>query len=157
MRLSSPAFEEGKLIPTRFTCEGEDMSPELSWEDAPGNVKSFALVLHDPDAPREGGFTHWVMYNIPQNVHRLEENIAKQATVAGIGVQARNDGGKIGYVGPCPPSGIHRYFFRLIALDTMLDLKPGAPHQEVLSALHGHRLGEAELMGTYQKKADRAA
>jgi Raf kinase inhibitor-like YbhB/YbcL family protein len=115
------------------------------------------LLLHDPDAPREGGFTHWVLYNIPPDVHRLQENIPKQDTVAGVGLQARNDRGKIGYVGPCPPSGIHRYFFRLLALDAMLDIKPGAPHHEVSSATQGHRVAEAELMGTYQKKAERAA
>ena len=134
MKIISPAFTHGNAIPTQFTCEGEDISPELSWTEASKETKSFVLVVHDPDAPRANGFYHWVMYNIPPRVDRIPHNAPKHASLPGLGVQARNDAGKIGYMGPCPPSGTHRYFFRLYSLKESLDLKPGANYQEVLSA-----------------------
>jgi Raf kinase inhibitor-like YbhB/YbcL family protein len=113
--------------------------------------------MHDPDAPRPGGFTHWVLYNIPANVRKIEENVSQQEIVPGVGVQGTNDAGQIGYMGPCPPSGVHRYFVRLFALDTELDLEPGATLQQVVTAMQGHKLAETELIGRYTRRAERAA
>jgi Raf kinase inhibitor-like YbhB/YbcL family protein len=157
MKLTSPAFGHGKAIPSQFTCDGKNTSPELSWTDAPQATKSFVLVLHDPDAPRADGFYHWVMYNIPPRVDRIPENAPTHATLPGLGVQGANDAGRIGYMGPCPPSGTHRYFFRLYSLKESLDLKPGANYKDVLSAIEGKIIEETELMGTYAKGAQRAA
>jgi Raf kinase inhibitor-like YbhB/YbcL family protein len=152
MQLKSSAFRAGGAIPARYTCEGEDISPELSWTDIPARTKSLALILHDPDAPREGGFTHWVVYDIDPSLRQIDENTPKQEKFAGIGIQGSNDSGKIGYMGPCPPSGQHRYVARLFALDTELNLRPGASHHEVESAMQGHILEKAALMGTYARK-----
>jgi len=157
MQLTSSAFQPGESIPVRFTCEGQNISPEFSWREAPAETQTFALILHDPDAPRPGGFTHWVLYNIPRTVTHLEENVARQLTVAGLCTQGKNDGGKNGYVGPCPPSGTHRYFARIFALDEELKLNPGASHEEVTAAMKEHILDQAELMGTYAKKQQKAA
>jgi Raf kinase inhibitor-like YbhB/YbcL family protein len=157
MQLTSAAFQRGAKIPSRYTSDGEDVSPQLSWKDAPAKTRSFALVVHDPDAPRPGGFTHWVLYNIPAEAGHIEENTLDEEQIRGLGMQGRNDAGKIGYVGPAPPSGMHRYFFRLFAIDQMLDLSPGATHKQVSAAVKGHILAQAELMGTYEKKSERAA
>jgi Raf kinase inhibitor-like YbhB/YbcL family protein len=157
MHLASTAFQHGGRIPARYTCEGEDISPEFSWKDTPPGTRSFVLVMHDPDAPRPGGFTHWVLYNIPANVREIEENVSQQEIVPGVGVQGTNDAGQIGYMGPCPPSGVHRYFVRLFALDAELDLEPGATPQQVVAAMQGHKLAETELMGRYTRRAERAA
>jgi len=157
MQLASPAFQQGSEIPSYYTRDGEDVSPELSWKDAPSQTKSFVLVMHDPDAPMLGGFTHWVLYNVPAEAGHLKENIPAEERISGTGLQGKNDAGKIGYVGPAPPSGIHRYFFRLFAIDKMLDLAPGATHKQVSAAVKGHILAQAELMGTYEKKSERAA
>lgn len=157
MLLTSTAFQQGSEIPPHYTSDGENVSPELSWSDAPAGTKSFVLVVHDPDAPMPGGFTHWVVYNIaPQTAH-IEENAPKEEQVAGLGLQGKNDGGKLGYTGPAPPSGTHRYFFRLFALDKMLDLPPAATHKQLSAATKGHVLAQAELMGTYEKQSERAA
>lgn len=157
MKLISSAFPAGGAIPSRFTCEGQDTSPELSWSDAPAQTKTFALVMHDPDAPRAGGFTHWVIYNIPATVQRLAEQAPRLGRVPDVGLQGKNDGGRIGYIGPCPPSGTHRYIARLYALDAELPLAPGATLKELIPAMKGHILAEAELIGTYAKKSVRAA
>jgi hypothetical protein len=157
MQLNSSAFQHGASIPREFTCDGANTSPELSWRDAPAQAQSFALIMHDPDAPRAGGFTHWVLYNIPANVAALEPNMPTHERVPGIGVQGKNGSGKIGYMGPCPPSGRHRYFVRLYALDTELNVKPGASHEQVQEAMRGHVLQEAELMGTYARSSEKAA
>lgn len=157
MRLSSSSFEQGGAIPAQFTCEGKDISPELDWKDAPRETKSFALILHDPDAPLANGFTHWVLYSIPPSVHHIEANRPRDPKIAGLGAQGKNDAGKIGYLGPCPPSGTHRYFFRLYALRSELALDPGATRQEVEAAMQGHVIEEAELMGTYRKAQAKAA
>jgi Raf kinase inhibitor-like YbhB/YbcL family protein len=157
MQLTSTAFQAGAEIPSNFTCDGEDVSPELSWKDAPKETKSFALIVHDPDAPRTGGFTHWVLYNISPRTGHIEETVPEGEQIAGVGIQGKNDAGQIGYMGPAPPSGVHRYFFRLFALDTTLDLRPGATHKDVSAAMKGHILAQAELMGTYEKKSQRAA
>ncbi len=157
MQLTSTEFREGMEIPSRFTSDGENESPELSWKDAPRDTKSFALIMHDPDAPRPGGFTHWVVYNIGPGVAHLEEEAPAGEEIRGVGLQGKNETGKLGYFGPAPPSGVHRYFFQLYAVDCMLDLEPGASHKEVSAALKGHVLAQTELMGTYEKKAERAA
>ena len=130
MQLTSAEFQAGAEIPSRYTSDGENVSPELSWKDAPRETKSFALIVHDPDAPRPGGFTHWVVYNIgPGNGH-IEEAVPAGEEIKGVGLQGKNEAGKLGYMGPAPPSGVHRYFFRLYALDCMLDLAPGASFTE---------------------------
>jgi Raf kinase inhibitor-like YbhB/YbcL family protein len=158
MKLTSPAFVEGGSIPQRFTCEGENISPELGWADAPKETKSFALVLHDPDAPKKDGFAHWVLYNIPPNVNRIAENVPRNGSIEGLGSQGRNDSGKVGYTGPCPPSGRHRYFARLYALRTRLDeLGPNATYPELIAAIHDKVIEETELMGTYTKMGQKVA
>ena len=157
MQLTSAAYQHGAQIPIRYTCEGDNISPQFSWKDAPGETKSFALVLQDPDAPRVGGFTHWILYNIPRGTESIQENVPQPEKVLDIGTQGRNDANQIGYLGPCPPSGIHRYYARLYALDRELVLPPGANHKELNEAMQGHILAQAELMGKYGKQAQRAA
>jgi Raf kinase inhibitor-like YbhB/YbcL family protein len=157
MQFTSVAFQAGAEIPSYYTSDGDDVSPELSWKDAPKETKSFALIMHDPDAPRTGGFTHWVVYNIDAGAGHIEENLPNEKEIARVGTQGKNDAGEIGYVGPAPPSGVHRYFFRLFALDTRLELDPGATHKQVNAAMKGHILAQAELMGTYEKKSRRVA
>ena len=157
MQLMSSDFSQGGAIPSRFTCEGDNVSPEFSWKDAPAETKSFAVIIHDPGAPRTGGFTHWVLYNVPADKVHLDPEVPKQEQVPGTGTQGRNDSGEIGYTGPCPPTGTHRYYARLFALDRELRLPPGATHDKLTQAIEGHVLAKAELMGTYRKKAERAA
>jgi Raf kinase inhibitor-like YbhB/YbcL family protein len=157
MQLSSADFEAGSEIPGYFTSDGENASPELSWKDAPEQTKSFVLIVHDPDAPRTGGFTHWVIYDMGPDTGHLEQNVPHGEHIPGVGTQGKNDAEKLGYVGPAPPSGTHRYFFRLFALDAPLNLPPGATHKQVNAAMKGHILAQAELMGTYEKKSQRAA
>jgi Raf kinase inhibitor-like YbhB/YbcL family protein len=148
--ISSPSFQNGGL-PTRFTCDGADVSPELHWTGPPGGTKSFALITDDPDAPA-GTWTHWVLFDLPPQTTLLPENVSKVDEVPTGGRQGRNDFRKIGYGGPCPPPGKpHRYFFKLFALDKMLNLKPGGSKQEVEAAMQDHILGKAELMGKYQR------
>jgi Raf kinase inhibitor-like YbhB/YbcL family protein len=157
MQLTSASFQQGAEIPTHHTGDGEDASPELSWRDAPAGTKCFVLIVHDPDAPRPGGFTHWVLYNIPPQTGHIEENVPDTEQVSGLGMQGKNDAGKIGYMGPAPPSGTHRYFFRLYALDTRLDIGVRATPKEVSDCIKGHVIAQAELMGTYTNKRERAA
>ena len=157
MQLTSSVFQQGAEIPSYYTSDGEDASPELSWKDAPAETKSFALIVHDPDASRPGGFTHWVVYDIPPETGHIEENVPDTERVSGLGTQGKNDGGKIGYIGPAPPSGTHRYFFRLYALDAMLNLGIRATHKQVMDAIKGYVLAQAELMGTYENKRELAA
>lgn len=157
MQLTSAAFQAGGEIPSYYSSDGEDASPELSWKDAPAETKSFVLIMHDPDAPRRGGFTHWVVYNISSGTGHIEQNAPADEEIRGVGMQGRNGGGNLGYMGPAPPSGVHRYFLRLFALDDTLDLQPGATHSEVSAKMKGHILAQAELMGTYEKKDKRVA
>jgi hypothetical protein len=146
--LRSPAFAQGQPIPQRYTCDGEDVSPPLAWEGAP-QAAAFVLIVDDPDAPM-GTFTHWVLYNIPGQLTSLPEGLAKEGRLSQGMLQGRNDFGRLGYGGPCPPRGpAHRYYFRLYALHAPLDLPPGANKAQVLKAMEGHVLAWAELMGTY--------
>lgn len=156
-QLKSNAFTAEGNIPARFTCEGANISPDLSWSGAPEGTKTLALVLHDPDAPRSGGYTHWVVFNIPATVNHVPENTPKIANLPGGGVQGMNDAGDTGYTGPCPPSGTHRYYFHLYAVDRELQLDSGATKERLEDAIRGHILGQAEFMGKYKKGAGKAA
>ncbi|MER3424119.1 MAG: YbhB/YbcL family Raf kinase inhibitor-like protein [Nitrospiraceae bacterium] len=151
MKLMSSAFQQGKMIPQQYTCDGSDISPPLTWSDPPQGTQSFALIADDPDAPR-GTWVHWVVWNIPATVRSLEESVPRQESLATGAKQGMTDFKKIGYGGPCPPSGTHRYFFKLYALDAMLNLPTGTTKAELEKAMQGHILGQAELMGTYQRK-----
>ena len=155
--LKSNAFAGGSDIPSRFTCDGENISPEMTWTGAPPGTKSFALIVHDPDAPRPGGFTHWVLFNIPSNAENIAENTPREPTLPNGAIQGKNDGGNIGYTGPCPPSGTHRYNFYLYALSEALDLKPGSTRAALEKAMQGHVLAKTELMGRYSGKSGKAA
>lgn len=157
MELTTTSFPPGGEIPSRYTGDGDDISPELSWRDVPSGTQSFALIVHDPDAPRPGGFTHWIVYNIPPETNHIAEDVPDTERVSGLGVQGKNDAGKIGYMGPAPPSGTHRYFFRLYALDILLDLNVRATNKQVSDAMNGHILAEAQLMGIYTNKREQAA
>ena len=149
--LSSASFAAAQLIPTRFTCEGSDASPELSWKDAPNAARSFALIADDPDAP-VGTWVHWVLYNLPADAKELPEGVQKQEQLPNGALQGRNDFRKIGYGGPCPPAGkAHRYFFKLYALDSKLDLKAGASKADLEGAMKGHILGQAQIVGLYKR------
>ncbi len=152
LRITSSAFAHGDPIPVKHTCDGEDVSPPLKWGDAPEGTKSFALISDDPDAP-VGTWVHWVIYDIPAEVTELPEAVPASEQLDNGARQGRNDFKRIGYGGPCPPRGNpHRYFFKLYALDTFLGLKPGAKKKDVLRAMEGHVLAQAELMGTYKRR-----
>ncbi|MGE5220464.1 MAG: YbhB/YbcL family Raf kinase inhibitor-like protein [Chloroflexota bacterium] len=149
--LESPAIRAGAAIPGRYTCDAEDFSPPLRWENAPKQTKAFALIVDDPDAPG-GTWVHWVIYDLPATANELAENISKSATLATGAKQGRNDFGRVGYGGPCPPPGrAHRYHFKLYALDAPTGLKPSASKAQLLEAIKGHVLGQAELIGRYQR------
>jgi Raf kinase inhibitor-like YbhB/YbcL family protein len=149
LQVSSTAFDEGAAIPGRYTCDGDGLSPPISWSGAPEGVESLALIVDDPDAP-VGVWVHWTVYDIPASRYGLPEGVAKDQILDGIGMQGVSGFGEIGYGGPCPPPGDpHRYFFKLYALDTRLDLKPGASKADVEKAMQGHILAEGQLMGIY--------
>lgn len=151
LELMSPAFTSGSTIPAKHTCEGENVSPPLSWAGAPPETKSLALIFDDPDAPR-GTFSHWVLYGIPADERELPENYATSATAQRKATSGRNDFGKDGYGGPCPPRGeTHRFYFRLYALDTPLNLSAGATRAQVLDRVRDHVVAQAELMGSYKR------
>jgi Raf kinase inhibitor-like YbhB/YbcL family protein len=157
LQLTSSAFEHESNIPAQFSCDGRNVSPDLSWSTAPTRTKSFALIMHDPDAPIAGGYTHWIVYNIPATAHHLAESIPNQDRLPDGTVQGKNDSGKYGYTGPCPPSGTHRYYFRLYALDTVLDASAGSSKASLEKAIQGHVLAKAELLGRYKRSAGKAA
>jgi hypothetical protein len=150
MEIKSSAFGSGEMIPAKYTCDGADFSPALEWSGTPAGTRSFALICDDPDAPM-GTWVHWVIYDIPPSATMLAEGISREKDLPGGGTQGINDFRKIGYGGPCPPGGTHRYFFKLYALDAMLGLKPGITKDQLLTAMRGHILGEAQLMGTYRR------
>lgn len=145
MKLRSSAFEHNQSIPPKYTCTGEDVNPPLEIQDTPRNTESLVLIVDDPDAPSKA-WVHWVIFNIDPSTTSIEENSSPTPAVLG-----QNDFGKTGYGGPCPPSGTHRYFFKLYALDTKLDLDDTATKQNVGEAMKGHVLDQAELIGLYNK------
>jgi len=146
MKITSPAFEEGGTIPEKFSKNSENVSPELRIEGVPAEAKSLALIVDDPDAP-VGLFTHWIVWNIHPQTNRISEG-----TTPSGAVQGKNDFGDVGYGGPQPPSGTHRYFFKVFALDQALNLKAGAKRKEVDAAMKGHVIAQGHLMGKYSKK-----
>jgi Raf kinase inhibitor-like YbhB/YbcL family protein len=154
LRLFSGAFESMGKIPRRYTCEGEDVSPPLSWTDPPPGTKSFALIVDDPDAPDPEApkltWSHWVLYDLPPDSRGLEEAISPDRLPMGT-KEGRNDWKRTGYGGPCPPIGRHRYFHQLYALDTLLRCEAPPTRSDLLKAMEGHILAGAELVGTYQK------
>jgi Raf kinase inhibitor-like YbhB/YbcL family protein len=149
--LRSSAFRQNQAIPKKYTCDGSDVSVPLNWNDPVHETKSFALIADDPDAPR-GTWVHWVLYDVPADTRELAEGIPAKETLDDGAKQGKNDFGKIGYGGPCPPPGpVHHYHFKLYALDKMVGLRPGATKQQLLDAMKGHILAQAELIGTYKR------
>jgi len=136
-------FNSHEKIPVRYTIDGENISPSIDIMGAPINVKSYVLIFDDPDAPR-GDFVHWIIFNIPGNITRIEEDSIPANSILG-----KNDAGKLNYIGPAPPYGVHRYFFKIYVLDIFLDLKEGAIKKEILESIEGHILEKAELIGVY--------
>jgi Raf kinase inhibitor-like YbhB/YbcL family protein len=151
LSLESSAFADGEAIPLRYTCDGEDLSPPLAWGEPPAGTLSLALIADDPDAP-VGTWVHWVLFNLPADTRSLPEGLLPEAAVAG-GLQGINGWKELGYGGPCPPKGsTHRYFFKLYALDTALDLEAGASKADVEKAMDGHILGQGQLVGRYGRQ-----
>ncbi len=148
IKVRSKAFTEGGMIPKRYTCDGEDISPPLEWEGIPEGTKSIALISDDPDAPM-GTWVHWVMFNIPPDSRGLEEGVPPVRVLRNGARQGINDFRRIGYGGPCPPRGTHRYYFKVYALDKVLDLEPGITKARLLRAMEGHIIDKGELMGRY--------
>ncbi len=149
--LFSTAFKDGERIPAKYTCEGQDISPLLEWGEPPPGTRAFALIVDDPDAPM-GVFTHWVIFNIASDSRQLVEAIPTQGQLPDGALQGKNDFGRTGYGGPCPPAGRpHRYQFTLYVLDQPLDLKAGISKEQLLSAMQGHVLAQGQLTGTYQR------
>jgi Raf kinase inhibitor-like YbhB/YbcL family protein len=149
MQMTSPAFVDGDRIPVKHTADGTDVSPELRWGGIPPKTQSFALICEDPDAPR-GTWTHWVLFNVPADKTVYAEGVAAEKELPEGARQGKNDFGEIGYGGPSPPKGKpHRYYFKLYALDTRIDLPAGATRVQVLAAVKGHVLDEGRLMGQY--------
>lgn len=148
LEIKSEAFEHKGNISSEYTCDGVDVSPQLQWTGAPEATKSFVLIMDDPDAP-VGTWDHWVLFNLPPKIQSLEKSIK---TLPPGTVKGKNSWGRTGYGGPCPPSGEHRYFFKLYALDTTLSLSAGASKKDIETAMQGHILAQAELMGLYSRK-----
>jgi Raf kinase inhibitor-like YbhB/YbcL family protein len=148
--ITSSAFKEGALIPKKHTCDAEDISPDLKWSGVPQGAKSLALICDDPDAP-VGTWVHWVLFNLPPGVSELAAGVPSDAALTNGARHGKNDFRKLGYGGPCPPGGTHRYFFKLYALDTLLALESGSTKAQLLSALQNHILAEGQLMGTYKR------
>ena len=151
IQITSSAFKHEGMIPARFTCDGEDISPPLKWENLPQSTQSIAIIADDPDAPM-GTFVHWVLYNLPANTRQLPEAVPAKEVLDDGAVQGKTDFGRFGYGGPCPPSGTHRYFFKIYALDKRLEIVGIADKSRLLNAMQGHIVGQGELMGKYKRK-----
>ena len=149
--LTSPAFREGEPIPATHTCDGQDTSPPLAWSNPPAGTKSLGLISDDPDAPM-GTWVHWVVYNLPPSLRQVPEAFPTKNELPDGTRQGTTDFGRVGYGGPCPPSGTHRYFFRLYALDAVLALPSGATKRQLEDAMKGRILADVQLMGTYRRK-----
>ncbi len=150
MQLLSPAFEHGGLIPPKYTCDGEDISIPLVFENVPPEAKTIAIIMDDPDAP-VGVFVHWVIYDIPASLPGLPEGVPPAPELEGGIKQGINDFGRIGYGGPCPPDGAHRYFIKAYALDVALEAQPGLTKHQLLRLMSGHVIDDAVLMGIYER------
>ncbi len=148
--VASSAFEEGGVMPARYTCDGLDVSPPLSWSSLPDGTQSFALIADDPDVP-SGTFVHWVLYNVPPDRRRLPEDVPNRETLPSGAAQGVNGAGSVGYMGPCPPGGTHRYVFKVYALDTRLNLGAGATKGDLLDAMEGHVLTQGRQTATYRR------
>lgn len=148
MKLTSPVFKEGQSIPSKYTCDGENISPSLEISDAPQNAKSLVLIMDDPDAikPANKVWDHWIVFNIPPTTKKIEEGKEPQ------GIHGKGTSNNIKYIGPCPPDTTHRYFFKLYALDTTLTLQEGVTKKQVEEAMKGHTIVQTQLMGTYKRK-----
>ncbi len=151
IKIKSPALVPGGKIPGKYTCDGMDISLPLAWTSGPEGTKTFALICDDPDAPR-GTWVHWVLFNLPADIIELRENVPPERELESGAKQGMNDFRKIGYGGPCPPGGTHRYYFKLYALDTEINLEAGATKSELLKAMEGHILAEGQLMGRYERE-----
>jgi Raf kinase inhibitor-like YbhB/YbcL family protein len=151
LTLTSSGFTEGQPIPRKYSCDAENVSPPLKWSSVPQGTQSIALIADDPDAPA-GTWVHWVIYNLPSTTTDLPEGLPATESVLSSALQGTNDFRRVGYGGPCPPRGNpHRYFFKLYALDTVLNLKAGATKKDLLGAMEGHILAQGQLMGTYKR------
>ncbi|MCX8092912.1 MAG: YbhB/YbcL family Raf kinase inhibitor-like protein [Candidatus Goldbacteria bacterium] len=151
LTVTSPAFKDGEMIPVQYTCKGDDISPEINWSGAPKGTKSFVLICDDPDAPM-GTWVHWVVYNIPASITKLQKCFPKDAELKNGIKQAKTSFGSSGYGGPCPPSGTHRYYFKVYAIDKMLSLDPKkSTKKEVMKAIEGSIIGYGELVGRFKK------
>lgn len=151
IKVTSPAFDEGGMIPPKYTSDGQDVSPPLNWEGVPEGTESIALVSDDPDAP-VGTWVHWVVWNIPANVRHLAENVPPDQELPDGSEQGITDFGHHGYGGPSPPSGTHRYYFRVYALDTKLDIPSRSQKADLLKAMERHVIAEGQLMGKYKRR-----
>jgi len=151
IKITSTAFSEGSMIPKRYTCDGEDISPPLGWSGVPEGTKSLALICDDPDAPM-GIWVHWVLFNIPASVKDLPDSLPPAEALENGAKHGENDFGKLGYGGPCPPGGTHRYYFKLYALDMQITLKSGITKAQLLKAVEGHILAEGQLVGKYKRQ-----
>lgn len=150
IEVTSTAFSKGEMIPAKYTCDGDDLSPPLAWEGVPAAAESLALISDDPDAPK-GTWVHWVLYNLPPETRTLPEGVPPDATLPSGAKQGITDFRRLGYGGPCPPGGIHRYYFKIYALDTLLQLASAATKADVEQAMAGHILASGQLMGRYQR------
>ena len=150
-RISSHSFNNGELIPAKYTCDGANISPPLAWTTPPANTKSFAIISNDPDAPI-GDWVHWILFNIPSDTRELKEESSSKHYLPKGTIEGMNDFRKNNYGGPCPPSGTHRYFFKLYALDILLPLKESTTKKQLLDAMKGHILAEATLIGKYKRQ-----
>jgi len=150
MIITSSAFEEGAMIPSKYTCNGINVSPPLKWSSVPVGTKSFAIICDDPDAPT-GTWVHWVIYNLPGNIYQLPENLPPLKILPNGASQGRNDFERTGYGGPCPPGGTHRYFFKIYCLSEELKVEVGVTKSELLKAMKRYILAEGQLMGKYKR------
>jgi len=150
IKLWSTVFQDNGLIPSKYTCDDANVSPPLEWSGLPATTKSIALIVDDPDAPAKT-WVHWVAFDIPNSARSLPEAVKPSETIPGGGKQGKNDFGRLGYGGPCPPSGTHRYFFKIYALDTETNLPSGATKDELLRAMEGHIVKQGELIGKYSR------
>ena len=151
IKITSSAFDEGGIIPSKYTCDGDDISPPLKWDSVPDGTKSIALISDDPDAPM-GTWVHWVLYNLPADKRELPEVFPADEKLPDGTRQGVTDFGKTGYGGPCPPSGTHRYYFKIYALDTVIDTSDVLNKKSLLKKMEGHILAQGQLMGKYKRQ-----